>query len=132
MIYSEKAAAFPRFDLAKRKNYDSFSLQYSSALQEEEDTEWKFARTKMYMEYIKDGSTLCVPLNLVPTWKAAYHGMRDFCRKCGLCCTVPEPAPPKRVPSSIVGTLPNNFAASPGQTVRSLTSCTCTWSVCTL
>lgn len=29
--------------------------------------EWKFARSKLYMEYIKDGSVLPIPFNIIPT-----------------------------------------------------------------
>lgn len=34
------------------------------------DIEWKFSRSKLFMEYIEDGSTLPVPLNLIPTPKS--------------------------------------------------------------
>jgi transient receptor potential cation channel subfamily C protein 7 len=37
------------------------------AIQEDADVEWKFARTRLYMEFIKDGSTLPIPLNIMPT-----------------------------------------------------------------
>ena len=42
--------------------------------------EWKFARTKLFMEYIREGSTLATPFNLVPTWKGVltlYHNFAD-------------------------------------------------------
>ncbi len=45
-----------------------------------EDVEWKFARSKLYMEYITAVRVLCVPFNLMPTW----HGIRDLIRK--TCC----------------------------------------------
>lgn len=34
------------------------------------DVEWKFARTKLWMNYMDDGSTLPVPFNMIPTPKA--------------------------------------------------------------
>ena len=37
------------------------------AIQEDADVEWKFARTRLYMEFIKDGSTLPIPFNIIPT-----------------------------------------------------------------
>lgn len=44
--------------------------------------EWKFARTKLWMNYMDDGSTLPVPFNMIPSpksfcylWKCA----RDLC-----------------------------------------------------
>ncbi|CAF1291792.1 unnamed protein product [Adineta steineri] len=46
------------------------------AIEEHADVEWKFARSKLYMEFIKDGGTLPVPFNIVPTPKSIY---RLFC-----------------------------------------------------
>ncbi|XP_074649130.1 short transient receptor potential channel 7-like [Tubulanus polymorphus] len=46
------------------------------------DVEWKFARTKLWMNYIEDGSTLPAPFNMVPTPKScryAYIFIRRFC-----------------------------------------------------
>ena len=37
------------------------------------DIEWKFAKSKLYIQYIKEGFTLPVPLNLIPTPNAVYH-----------------------------------------------------------
>ena len=34
---------------------------------EHTDTEWKFARSKLYLEFINQGSTLPIPLNIIPT-----------------------------------------------------------------
>jgi hypothetical protein len=52
------------------------------ALQGDCDVEWKFARTKLWMNYMDDGSTLPVPFNMIPSpksfcylWKCA----RDLC-----------------------------------------------------
>ncbi|XP_069113153.1 short transient receptor potential channel 7-like isoform X2 [Argopecten irradians] len=42
-------------------------------IQGEADTEWKFARSKLYMEYIKDDATLPIPFNIVPTPKFFYN-----------------------------------------------------------
>ncbi|CAF0834169.1 unnamed protein product [Adineta ricciae] len=36
-------------------------------IEEHADVEWKFARSKLYMEYIKEGGTLPVPFNIIPT-----------------------------------------------------------------
>ena len=38
--------------------------------QREQDVEWKFARSQLYMEYIKAGSTLPVPFNIIPSPKS--------------------------------------------------------------
>ncbi len=47
------------------------------------DVEWKFARTRLWMNYIDDGSTLPVPFNMIPTPKScryALYWLRDLCR----------------------------------------------------
>lgn len=48
-------------------------------LQEEADTEWKFARSKIYMEFIKNNGELPVPFNIFPT-------PRSICRLFAYCC----------------------------------------------
>jgi len=35
--------------------------------QTDQDIEWKFVRSKLYMEYIRQGSPLPVPFNIIPT-----------------------------------------------------------------
>ncbi|XP_067652080.1 short transient receptor potential channel 7-like isoform X1 [Haliotis asinina] len=60
-------------------------------IQAQADTEWKFARSKLYMEYIKDDSTLPVPFNVVPTPKCAYYAARFVFRL--FCCSKDDPPP---------------------------------------
>ncbi|XP_052674210.1 short transient receptor potential channel 7-like [Crassostrea angulata] len=48
-------------------------------IQEEADTEWKFARSKIYMEFIKNNGELPVPFNIFPT-------PRSICRLFASCC----------------------------------------------
>lgn len=38
-------------------------------LQQHSDTEWKFARTKLWMSYFEDSSTLPPPFNVLPSVK---------------------------------------------------------------
>ncbi|XP_012943366.1 uncharacterized protein LOC101855595, partial [Aplysia californica] len=38
------------------------------------DVEWKFARTKLWLNYMDDGSTLPVPFNMIPTPKSFLYG----------------------------------------------------------
>ncbi|CAF1556535.1 unnamed protein product [Rotaria magnacalcarata] len=45
-------------------------------IEEHADVEWKFARSKLYMEYIKEGGTLPVPFNIIPTPKSFYYLFR--------------------------------------------------------
>lgn len=39
------------------------------AIQGDNDVEWKFARTKLWLSYIDESSTLPVPFNVLPTFK---------------------------------------------------------------
>ena len=46
------------------------------------DVEWKFARTRLWMNYIDEGSTLPVPFNMIPTpksFKYAYATLKTVC-----------------------------------------------------
>jgi len=49
---------------------DIFTLVY---FQTDQDIEWKFVRSKLYMEYIRQGSTLPVPFNIVPSLKSFHR-----------------------------------------------------------
>ena len=52
-------------------------------VQEDCDVEWKFARTKLWLNYIDEGSTLPVPFNMIPTPKSlcyAWRWISDVCR----------------------------------------------------
>ena len=46
--------------------------------------EWKFARTKLWLNYMDDGSTLPVPFNMLPTPKSFFYGWQSckelFCK----------------------------------------------------
>nr|XP_034338793.1 short transient receptor potential channel 3-like isoform X1 [Crassostrea gigas] len=50
-------------------------------IQEDSDTEWKFARSKLYMDYIKSGATLPIPFNMIPTPKSVWK----LCSKLSIC-----------------------------------------------
>lgn len=47
----------------------------------ESDVEWKFSRSKLYMEYIKDGGTLPVPFNVIPSPKSIYYFFKKIIAK---------------------------------------------------
>ncbi len=49
-------------------------------LKHHSDIEWKFARSKLYLEYIREGFTLPVPLNLIPAPHAIYRS--NLIKKC--------------------------------------------------
>ena len=42
------------------------------------DVEWKFARTKLWMNYMDDGSTLPVPFNMIPSPKSFIYLWKCF------------------------------------------------------
>ena len=46
------------------------------------DVEWKFARTRLWMNYIDEGSTLPVPFNVIPTPKSCRYAWRWFRELC--------------------------------------------------
>ena len=44
--------------------------------------EWKFARTKLWLNYVEISSALPVPFNLIPTPSAFYHFLRSIACGC--------------------------------------------------
>ncbi|KAL4235161.1 anthranilate synthase component II [Mactra antiquata] len=54
-------------------------------IQGQADTEWKFARSKLYMEYIKDESTLPIPFNIIPSPKSGWYILK-YVFGCLPCC----------------------------------------------
>ncbi|XP_045191556.2 short transient receptor potential channel 7-like isoform X1 [Mercenaria mercenaria] len=58
-------------------------------IQGQADTEWKFARSKLYMEYIKDESTLPIPFNIIPSPKTIFYIFKTVFG-CFCCCTGDE------------------------------------------
>ena len=51
-----------------------FSQLYIKFLfQEQADTEWKFARSKLWMSYFSDGATVPPPFNIIPTPKSILY-----------------------------------------------------------
>lgn len=48
-------------------------------IDEHSDTEWKFARTKLWLKYFEEGSTLPPPFNIFPTPKMLFKlcGVRN-------------------------------------------------------
>lgn len=50
-------------------------------IQEQADTEWKFARTKLWMSYFEDGATVPPPFNVIPTPKSVFYLFKWLIRK---------------------------------------------------
>ena len=52
--------------------------------QERADTEWKFARSKLWISYFEEGGTVPPPFNVIPTPKSIFYMCRWLHRKlCG-------------------------------------------------
>ena len=49
-----------------------FDIKIFVTFKEESDLEWKFSRSKLYMEFIKKGGTLPPPFNIIPVPKSIY------------------------------------------------------------
>ena len=48
-------------------------IRTSFYIQERADTEWKFARSKLWISYFEDGGTVPPPFNIIPTPKTLYY-----------------------------------------------------------
>merc|ERR1719277_1108317 len=52
--------------------------------EEKADTEWKFARSKLWISYFEEGGTVPPPFNIIPTPKSLYYICRwVYTRCCG-------------------------------------------------
>uniref|UniRef100_A0A2K6ELR4 Transient receptor ion channel domain-containing protein n=1 Tax=Propithecus coquereli TaxID=379532 RepID=A0A2K6ELR4_PROCO len=51
-------------------------------IEDDADVEWKFARSKLYLSYFREGLTLPVPFNILPSPKAVFYLLRErtLCR----------------------------------------------------
>ncbi|XP_036760123.2 protein XNDC1N isoform X2 [Manis pentadactyla] len=68
-------------------------------IEDDADVEWKFARSKLYLSYFREGLTLPVPFNILPSPKATFYLLRRIfwimCCCCSCKATQPDcrPAP---------------------------------------
>uniref|UniRef100_A0A3Q2D0F4 Transient receptor potential cation channel subfamily C member 2b n=1 Tax=Cyprinodon variegatus TaxID=28743 RepID=A0A3Q2D0F4_CYPVA len=53
-------------------------------IEDDADVEWKFARSKLYLSYFREGLTMPVPFNIIPSPKAIFYILGIFKRIC--CC----------------------------------------------
>ena len=60
----------------------SHLIRISFHIQERADTEWKFARSKLWISYFEDGGTVPPPFNIIPTPKTVYYFFRWFHNRC--------------------------------------------------
>ncbi|XP_029030290.2 short transient receptor potential channel 2-like [Betta splendens] len=56
-------------------------------IEDDADVEWKFARSKLYLSYFREGLTMPVPFNIIPSPKAFFYLLRSFFRQICCCCT---------------------------------------------
>ncbi|XP_016339042.1 short transient receptor potential channel 2-like [Sinocyclocheilus anshuiensis] len=62
--------------------------------QDDADVEWKFARSKLYLSYFREGLTMPVPFNIIPSPKALFYTLRSICQKICCCCNKKAPEYP--------------------------------------
>ncbi|XP_028818804.1 short transient receptor potential channel 2 [Denticeps clupeoides] len=53
-------------------------------IEDDADVEWKFARSKLYLSYFREGLTMPVPFNIIPSPKAFFYFLRGAFRR--ICC----------------------------------------------
>ncbi|XP_069891226.1 protein XNDC1N isoform X2 [Dipodomys merriami] len=66
-------------------------------IEDDADVEWKFARSKLYLSYFREGLTLPVPFNILPSPKAFFYFLRKIFQIiccCCSCCKTKKPAYP--------------------------------------
>ncbi|XP_034034987.1 short transient receptor potential channel 2-like [Thalassophryne amazonica] len=55
-------------------------------IEDDADVEWKFARSKLYLSYFREGLTIPVPFNIIPSPKAVFYILRGIFRTICCCC----------------------------------------------
>ncbi|XP_037401998.1 short transient receptor potential channel 2-like [Pygocentrus nattereri] len=55
-------------------------------IEDDADVEWKFARSKLYLSYFREGLTMPVPFNIIPSPKAFFYLVRGIFRRICCCC----------------------------------------------
>lgn len=66
----------------KRRSFLWTPYYYESLFKEKADTEWKFARSKLWISYFEDGGTVPPPFNIIPTPKTLYYFVRWINNRC--------------------------------------------------
>ncbi|XP_067463901.1 short transient receptor potential channel 2-like [Thunnus thynnus] len=56
-------------------------------IEDDADVEWKFARSKLYLSYFREGLTMPVPFNIIPSPKAIFYILRGTFRRICCCCS---------------------------------------------
>ncbi|XP_019719866.1 short transient receptor potential channel 2-like [Hippocampus comes] len=55
-------------------------------IEDDADVEWKFARSKLYLSYFREGLTIPVPFNIIPSPKAFFYTLRFIFQR--ICCCI--------------------------------------------
>uniref|UniRef100_A0A674N1A0 Transient receptor potential cation channel subfamily C member 2b n=1 Tax=Takifugu rubripes TaxID=31033 RepID=A0A674N1A0_TAKRU len=65
-------------------------------IEDDADVEWKFARSKLYLSYFREGLTIPVPFNVIPSPKAVFQILRGIFKQlcCCCCCNSENKYPP--------------------------------------
>ncbi|CAM4555757.1 unnamed protein product [Leuciscus chuanchicus] len=63
-------------------------------IEDDADVEWKFARSKLYLSYFREGLTMPVPFNIIPSPKALFYVLRRIFQKICCCCKKKAPEYP--------------------------------------
>ncbi|XP_056612042.1 short transient receptor potential channel 2 [Triplophysa dalaica] len=63
-------------------------------IEDDADVEWKFARSKLYLSYFREGLTMPVPFNIIPTPKSMFYALRSIFQKICCCCKKKGPEYP--------------------------------------
>ncbi|KAK2828494.1 hypothetical protein Q5P01_019528 [Channa striata] len=78
-------------------------------IEDDADVEWKFARSKLYLSYFREGLTMPVPFNIIPSPKAFFYFLRGIFRRICCCCTTSEQNYPP------IASLPNDEGSEDSQ-----------------
>uniref|UniRef100_A0A8C4VK49 Transient receptor ion channel domain-containing protein n=1 Tax=Gopherus evgoodei TaxID=1825980 RepID=A0A8C4VK49_9SAUR len=58
-------------------------------IEDDADVEWKFARSKLYLSYFREGLTLPVPFNIIPTPKSLFYSVSvGYCQSSSSPCSL--------------------------------------------
>ncbi|PIO75942.1 transient-receptor-potential calcium channel protein [Teladorsagia circumcincta] len=79
-----KESCDPKYRSTSRRLTISPNGQEKRYSANQADVEWKFARSKLFVEYFDDTATLPPPFNIIPSPKSFYYGLKWICDKyCG-------------------------------------------------
>ncbi|ULT98577.1 hypothetical protein L5515_003035 [Caenorhabditis briggsae] len=95
----------------------SNSYQYIS---DQADIEWKFARSRLFLEYFDDTATLPPPFNIVPSPKSIYYCLNYLTKKLCNCTKLQQPSKQKSMRNQKILRSVNDRENNYRRTVRKL------------